>query len=658
MLLLALPLVALGATFIWNGTLSMPGQHRQGELATEVVKRGPLEIKLTERGNVDSANNLTLRSLVEGGTGTTILKLVEEGTRVEPGEVLIELDSARLRDEALAQQIRLDGALAAFKMAEADVAIQKMQNESDVAAARLKLELARLDLTSYKDGDYVQQMQIVLGEIQMAGEYLTRATERWTFTERLMRKGFTTTKVLDADRVAMARARIDLDSAREKRRVIDRFAHRRELAERESNVLFSEQEFERVKLRGQAALTQRDRIFLARKRSYFLENERHKKMLSQIEACTIRSPREGMVVHANTLEGGRTPNSPLIFEGATVRERQPVIHLPDLSRMQVNARIHETKVSMLSEGLDVSVHVDARGGEIFHGVVDQVAQVPNSASWPNVNVKEYTTTIRLTDDVERLATLKPGMTAEVEIMVDRLESVLQAPIQSCVERAGRYFAWVQEDDSDLTRHEIQLGKSNDVAAEIVAGLAEGEKVVLNPRSVLADEVALLEQEFAIIEEESPQIAPARPAPAHVAAPASQTEAPREIDTVPAKPDQEDNRTREKEKQPGSSPGDRQPGDRQPGDRQPGDRQPGDRQPATVLIMASLPDTGTGAGKGADDSMSVFNRLDRNHDAKVSESELPDPMKQVLPRLDTNGDHLIDKEEWKKGTCTMPSNPEG
>ena len=81
MLLLALPLAALGATFAWNGTLSLPGGRRKADLATEVVKRGPLEVKLTERGNVDSANNLTLRSLVEGGAGTTILKIVDEGTR-------------------------------------------------------------------------------------------------------------------------------------------------------------------------------------------------------------------------------------------------------------------------------------------------------------------------------------------------------------------------------------------------------------------------------------------------------------------------------------------------------------------------------------------------------------------------------------------------
>ena len=338
----------------------------------------------------------------------------------------------------------------------------------------------------------------------------------------MLRKGYTTTKVLDADRVALARSQIDMTTARTKHDVLEGYTHRRQLAELEANVAFHEREIGRVKLRSQAALTQRERTFLARKRALFQEGQRLQKVQAQIAACTIRSPREGMVVFANTLEGGRSSSTPLIYEGATVRERQPLVQLPDLTHMRVNARIHESKIAMLREGLEVTVQVDALKGELFHGIVDVVAPVPNSASWPNVNLKEYMTAVKLTDDVPSLAALKPGMTAEVEILVDRLESVVQAPIQACVERGGRYFAWVVEDESEFTRHEIQLGRSNDTDMEVIAGLDEGDAVVLNPRSVLPDEIALLEQEIALTEE---SIWAHPPAAAR----------PRETDAAPAKP---------------------------------------------------------------------------------------------------------------------------
>jgi HlyD family secretion protein len=613
---LILPIAALGALLAWGGNHK---HSPRNDLAIEtgLVKRGPLEIKVAERGNIDSANNLTLRSLVEGGLGTTILKIVDEGTFVQPGQVVVELDSAKLRDESLAQQIRLDAAVAALKTAEADCQIQVMQNESDIAAEELKLKLARLDLRKYKEGDFVQQMQVVAGEIELAAEYLSRATERWKFTGQLLRKGFTTTKVLDADRVAVAKSEIDLETARTRQKVLDVYTHRRELAELEANVAFHERELGRVNLRCEASQIQRDRILLARKRQHFLENLRFEKVQKQIAACTIRSPREGMVVFANTLEGGRSAPTPLIYEGATVRERQPLIHLPDLTQMQVSARVHESKIAMLREGLEVTVHVDALKDEVFHGVVDAVALVPNSASWPNVNLKEYMAAVKLTDDVPHLAALKPGMTAEVEILVEHVDSVLQAPLQACVERGGRYFAWVVEDEDEFKRHEIQLGRSNDVESEVVSGLAEGDAVVLNPRSALPDEIALLEQEVALAAESPWEQAPAAARPREIEPPVKPREEPRpKRDDAPLK-------------------------------------SPGAAEPAPILIVASVPEKGKSEGQSTGDTMAVFNRLDQNHDDQVSATELPDPMKRVMDRLDTNGDHVIDKDEWKKGTCTVP-----
>jgi HlyD family secretion protein len=617
-LALILPVAAMGTVLAWSGKFKF-SHRREVAIETGLVKRGPLEIKLAERGNIDSANNLTLRSLVEGGLGTTILKIVDEGTMVEPGQVVVELDSAKLRDESLAQQIRLDAAVAALKVAEADRQIQVLQNESDVAAAEFKLLLARLDLRKYQEGEYKQEQQIAAADIALAGEYLSRAAQRWKFTSELLRRGFTTTKVLDADRVAVAKSQIDLAAARARQHVLEAYSHGRELAELESNVEFHEREIGRVKLRCQAALIQRDRVLLSRKRTHFLEDRRSQKVQAQVAACTIRSPREGMVVFANTLEGGRSAPTPLIYEGATVRERQPLVHLPDLTQMQVNARIHESKIAMLREGLEVNVHVDALKDETFHGVVNTVAPVPNSASWPNVNLKEYQAGIKLTDEVGHLAALRPGMTAEVDIYVERLASVVQAPIQACVERGGRYFAWVVDEDDEFIRHEIQVGLANDTEMEVTSGLDEGAAVVLNPRNVLPDEIARLEQEVALAAESPWEQQPAAARP-------------RETKPSPA-------RLRE-EAQPKTD------------DTPP--KSPGTTEPAPILIVAAVPEKGKSDGQSAGDTMAVFNRLDQNHDAQVSASELPDPMKRVLDRLDTNGDHVIDKDEWKKGTCTVPS----
>jgi HlyD family secretion protein len=628
--LLATAAVAVG---VWIGAKSFSRPHR-ANFDTAVVSRGPFEIKLTERGNLQSGNNLTLRCLVESPTGTGILSIVDEGILVEKDQVVVELDSSRLRDECLLQKIRLDVAEAALKTADANTEIQKHQNESDVAASELKLELALLDLKKYKEGDYRQTRRLFLADIKFAVDYLKRARDKKAFTERLMRKGFTTTKMLEADRVGLKKSQIDMDLALERKDVFENFTHRRDLAEKESNAALYENELTRVRLRADAALSQRERNLLAAKRTFFVENERYQKYLRQIEACTIRTPRAGLVVYANE-DGGRRSSGPLIYEGAVVRERQPLIDLPDVTDMQVSARIHESKIAQLREGLTVTVHVDAHAGKTYHGEVGQVALVPNSASWPNRELKEYTAIVKLTDGPGEITGLKPGMTAVVEILADRRESVLQAPVQSCVERGGRYFAWVLAGDG-LNRHEIRPGKSNDNMIEVVDGLFEGEAVVLNPRSALPVEVAALEEQIPAAAEadaggrwerffQVPATAPAAP-------PGTQKSdvpesAPRALPSGTAAGPVVEVALRDA-RAPATAP-----------------KPPSDEAPSS-------------APKQPPDPMAVFDSLDQNHDSKVTAAELPERMKQVFSRMDTNGDQAIDKDEWKKGARAWSQQSEG
>ena len=619
----------LGGVWIAVASFSRP---KKASFETAAVFRGPLEIKLTERGNVQSGSNLTLRCLVESPTGTGVLKIVEEGTLVAKDQVVVELDSSRLRDEALLQKIRLDAADAALKIADANTEIQKQQNESDVAASELKLELARLDLKKYKQGDYLQASRLFLADVKFAVEYLKRAQDKKNYTERLMRRGFTTTKMVDADRVGLKKSQIDVDLAIERNMVFEQFTHRRDLAEKESNARLYEAELERVRLRAEAALSQRERNLLAAKRTWFVEKQRYEKLLRQIEACTIRTPRAGLVVYSNS-DMYRSSSGPLVYEGAVVRERQPLVDLPDVTDMQVTARIHESKIALLREGSAATVRIDAHAGKSYRGEVRQVALVPNSASWPNRELKEYTAIIQLTGEAAEIAALKPGMTAGVEILADRLESVIQAPVQSLIERGGRYFAWVDDEDGGIERHEIHPGKSNDQMIEVADGLAEGDTVVLNPRSALPVEVAALEQEVPPIDRAAADRW-ARPVPVPAPQPA------RPIDVEKSNEPDSAPRT-----SPGATPA----------------------SPAVEVVMRDAPqpaattsaaETPSAESKSPSDPMADFDRLDQNHDSRVTAAEFPEKMKTVFSRMDTNGDQVIDKDEWKKGAKTWSQQAEG
>lgn len=561
-----------------------------------MVKKGPLDISIVERGNLESSANIQLTSRVEGVT--TIIKIAEEGSAVKEGDLLVELDSSKLKTDAIQQEITVKNAEAAEEQAKLNLDIQETQNASDIAAAQLKLDLAILDLEKYEKGDYIQLQDQIKGERTLAGEALTRAQDLYNFSKRQAMKGYVTQTKLESDRIAVTKAEIDLDVANKKLEVLDLYDFKRQTKEKQANAAEFVREVERVKRKAEAALTQYKAAHAAAKLTASVERTKYDRMLNQIAACTMKAPQDGLVVYANerSSRGGGGGDSVMIQEGAQVRERQAIINLPDISKMRVNARVHESKIDMLREGLPVRIKVDARPGEVFHGEVDNVSLVPLSGNWPNYNLKEYATTIAIKDDPVKVQALKPGLTAEVEVLVARLESVLQVPIQGVVEQAGKHFAFVLGKENKIERRQTTIGKTNEVMMEIKDGLAEGETIVLNPRAVLSREIAQLEIEFP-------------------------------VNKLPA----------------AEKFGDGKP----PTGDEP--RSSGDANPDVAKKKAQS----KGAG-GTFDPAARFVQQDANKDGKLSEDEVSERMRPRFAEYDKNGDKFLDQAEY----VAIPRNPGG
>jgi multidrug efflux pump subunit AcrA (membrane-fusion protein) len=75
--------------------------------------------------------------------------------------------------------------------------------------------------------------------------------------------------------------------------------------------------------------------------------------------------------------------------------------------------------------------------------------------------------------------LRPGMSAEVEVLIARYEDVLRIPVAAVVETEEGNFCWVKTPQG-AQRRMLGLGDSNDVFTVVEKGLKEGDQVVLNP----------------------------------------------------------------------------------------------------------------------------------------------------------------------------------
>jgi len=217
------------------------------------------------------------------------------------------------------------------------------------------------------------------------------------------------------------------------------------------------------------------------------------KAKADLEHCTITSPIDGVVISRNVDVGQTVAASlqaPVIFQIAN-----------DLTKMQIDANVAEADVGVLEVGQNVDFTVDAFPMRTFHGKVVQVRNAPITVQ----NVVTYDTVIGVNNPDLKL---KPGMTANVSVIVAQKDNVLQiknaalryrpseggpAEIGSAKAAGGgspsraQRGAGRERRTSDRTVYvlsgsrpqavEIKTGISDGVVTEVIEGLKEGDRVV-------------------------------------------------------------------------------------------------------------------------------------------------------------------------------------
>ena len=256
------------------------------------------------------------------------------------------------------------------------------------------------------------------------------AQEEYEKVRDQARRGYTNLNNLEAARIKVSQTKIDMDVKKGELGVLEEFTRKRTVAELEETAKEAVRDIARAKLEGEAAMAQMQADFDARKLTLEVEEDQLARLLRQIEASRLIAPQAGEVVYAS--QNSRRSEPVVIEEGATVRERQAIINLPDLDNMKIDARIHESRIGRIAVGQPVEIQVDAVETITYHGILQTVSSVPVPGSWPNTDLKEYEAEIAITDESSLVRKLKPGMTAEIRIIVeDREEDALQIPVQFC-----------------------------------------------------------------------------------------------------------------------------------------------------------------------------------------------------------------------------------
>ncbi len=466
-------LLAGGAVLATGG--SFFGDEDEKALEGVVARRGPLVISEIVRGNLAAKNSVTLRNEIEGRS--TILTLIEEGTLVEEGDVIAELDTSALADRLVMQKIDEQQAQADATKAREQLAIQMIQNESDIAKAKLDLDFALLDLEKYtiEDGEWVHELKKFEETIKLSQEELSRAAVKLEWTKKLYDQGFAQGLELEADQAAVERTEVEIEQARRDKALQETYGHRRKLAELKSAVETMQRDVAKTEKQANAKLADFQAAEASTQIRWDLEKEKLKKIEEQLGKGKIIAPVRGMVVYAR--ENSRWGSSEPVQEGGEVHERQEIATIPREGGMIVDASLHETVLKKVQIGQNCRITIDALPDRAFEGKVDFVAVLADSNAWfANPNQRIYRSEISIGNGVPEM---RPGMSCSVEIMVAELQDVVYVPVQCVFFDGGETIAFVRKDGA-VERRPVEVGLDNSKLVEVKTGLADGELVLLTP----------------------------------------------------------------------------------------------------------------------------------------------------------------------------------
>jgi multidrug efflux pump subunit AcrA (membrane-fusion protein) len=321
---------------------------------------------------------------------------------------------------------------------------------------------AKLAIPQYLEGTYHTQLMELEKNLVIAESGLVTARNMLDHAKMMAERGYASELEVQQKTFAVMRAELNVKARKTAIGVLKDYTKKMEMATLEGNLKAAE-----ARLAAEEERSKQD-------------TERRDLAKEELEYCVVKAEKSGLVIHPSAAQWKGAPE---IEEGATVHMDQVMLLLPDLSKMQVKVGIHESIVDRIKPGLAAEVTLPDK---TLDGEVTYVAPITRPAGWWTGNVVKYDTIVKLPS----AEGLKPGMTAEVEVILARHEDVLTIPVAAVVETAEGDFCWIKTPDG-AQRRSLGLGDSDDQFIVVQTGLEEGEEVVLDPLASIEEAQTLV-----------------------------------------------------------------------------------------------------------------------------------------------------------------------
>ncbi len=435
----------------------------------EQCSKDPSRSRFVESGTLQALRSVTYSSTIPGSQAK-ILELVPEGTHVEVGDSLVKFDRQPFAEELERSKAQLAQAEAELVKAEQEVKLLQISSKEDLTASQDKVRLAELEVQTVAEGKGKVAEAESAAQLAQAKRELEKAESNYEDLKPLLAEGFITKLELDRASQAVEKAKEDLDLLEIKHHTYMDYTRPAEIESSQAALATNKEALRQTERAGTYRLSQAEAALK-------LAQSKHSELVSRVETetqnldqCEIRATVSGLVIYKEVFFGSEKRK---VQVGDQVWPNQPLIMLPDLSKMMVETQVRETDIYKVEKNQQVVISVDAYPELKLRGEVDFIGTLAQ-ADDARRGGKYFTVSIM----VERAdPRLRPGMSARVELLVERLDNAVYAPLEAVFERGGKHYCYLVRGGSTEAR-EVLVGASNENHIVIEAGLEPGDRVLL------------------------------------------------------------------------------------------------------------------------------------------------------------------------------------
>jgi len=413
---------------------------------TEAVSRGSIRNSISASGSLAALNTVEVGSQISGN----ILKLYADfNDEVKAGQLLAQLDSSTY--EAQLQQALAN--LESARASELGIVAQAKNLQASMMTAKAEIQVSKAN---------IRKSEVAVEDALRNFKRLNELFERKLVAASDRDSSQTQ---LDTQKASLDAVRAQYESSKARVMAI----------EAQVEALQADREGAKARIRQMEAQLSVARINLDR--------------------TSIYSPIDGVVISREVDEGQTV--------AASLQAPKIFIIAQDLKKMQIDVAVDEADIGQLANGQKVTFSVDAYKERIFSGIVYQVRLSPKE----NSNVVTYSVMVAVGNDD---LLLKPGMTANADILVGDRQNVLRLPLRVQYFKApdslrvsgrandkgngsgkgkgekgrGRIATdtlpvWVLRGPEDIEMRRVKIGISNQEFIELVSEeLIEGDRVIV------------------------------------------------------------------------------------------------------------------------------------------------------------------------------------